>query len=222
MEPVEEEPPSWGVDDGLWAVVVFLIVQIGVAAIGVVAGGVSSELILGSFIAGGVAAVAFAKVRKDQKGIALPEFAVDEAKIGRVMMVKETALATVLCLAVGIGWTHVLETGIFGDLSELGGGGFEWHPIVLILLAVVAAPILEELLFRGFMCRTMLGFWSKKNAILGSALIFAIVHPGTSLPPVFLLGLMTAVLYFRSRSVIPGMILHALYNLGIVWLALAG
>ncbi len=108
---------------------------------------------------------------------------------------------------------------MFGDA---GTGVFEWSPVVLILLAVVAAPILEELLFRGFMCRTMLGFWSKRNAVLGSALIFAVVHPGPSFPPVFLLGLAAAILYLRSRSVVPGMILHALYNLGIVWFALWG
>ena len=72
------------------------------------------------------------------------------------------------------------------------------------------------------MCRTMLAFWSKKNAVLGSALIFAVIHPGISFPPVFLVGLATAVLYLRSRSVVPGMILHALYNLGIVGMALWG
>ena len=134
-------------------------------------------------------------------------------------MVRETVLATLLCLAAGIGWTKVLETGVFGDMEA---GEFAWSPAVLILLAVVAAPILEELLFRGFLCRTMLAFWSQKKVILGSALIFAMVHPGTSFPPVFLLGLMTAVLYFRSCSVIPGMVLHALYNLGIVALSLWG
>lgn len=219
MEPVEEEPPSWGVDDGLWAVVVFLMVQVGVAAIGAAAGGVSSELVLGSFVAGGVVAVAFVKLRQDGKGIPFPELAVDGAKVGKLAMMKETAFATVLCLAVGIGWAKVLATGVFG---EVGAGGFEWNPVVLIFLTVVAAPILEELLFRGFICRIMLAFWSKKHAIFGSALIFAIVHPGTSFPPVFLLGLMTAILYFRSRSVIPGMALHALYNLGIVGWALWG
>ncbi|MFT6863872.1 MAG: membrane protease YdiL (CAAX protease family) [Akkermansiaceae bacterium] len=219
MEPVEEEPPSWGMDDGLWAIVVFLTVQVGVAAIGVIAGGVSSEVILGSFVAGGVAAVAFTKVRIGGKGMPLPELEGGEARVGRMTMVRETVLATSLCLAAGIGWTKVLETGVFGDMEA---GEFAWSPAVLILLAVVAAPILEELLFRGFLCRTMLAFWSKKKVILGSALIFAMVHPGTSFPPVFLLGLMTAVLYFRSRSVIPGMVLHALYNLGIVALALWG
>jgi hypothetical protein len=99
-------------------------------------------------------------------------------------------------------WAKVLENCLFG--SELHPDGFAWSPVVVILLAVVTAPILEKLLFRGFMCRTMLVFWTKKNAVLGSALIFAMAHPGTSFPPVFLLGLATTILYPRSRSVIPG------------------
>lgn len=219
LEPVEEEPPGWGVDDGLWAVVVFFVVQVAVAVIGAMSGQMTNGLVLVSFVAGGLAALFFAWRRREGKGIPLPGIPGDDEKRGWKTIAMETGFATALCLAVGIGWTKVLETGIFGDA---GAGGFAWNPIVLILLAVVAAPLLEELLFRGFMCRTMLAFWSKRNAVLGSALIFAIVHPGTSFPPVFLLGIATAVLYLRSRSVVPGMVLHALYNLGIVWLALAG
>lgn len=219
MEPVEEEPPSWGVDDGLWAVVVFFVVQVLVSVIGVVSGEMTGGLVLVSFVAGGLAAVLFVWIRRNGKGIPLPEIPRDGERKGWQAMAVETGVATLLCLAVGIGWTKVLETGMFGDAET---GGFEWSPVVLILLAVVAAPILEELLFRGFMCRTMLAFWSKRNAVLGSALIFAMVHPGTSFPPVFLLGMATAILYLRSRSVVPGMVLHALYNLGIVWFALAG
>jgi ABC-2 type transport system permease protein len=219
MEPVEEEPPSWGVDDGLWAVVVFFVVQVLVSVIGVLLGEMTSGLVLASFVAGGLAAMAFVWIRRNGKGIPLPEIPDDGEKKGWQAMAVETGVATLLCLAVGIAWTKILETGVFGDA---GTGVFEWSPVVLILLAVVAAPILEELLFRGFMCRTMLGFWSKRNAVLGSALIFAVVHPGPSFPPVFLLGLAAAILYLRSRSVVPGMILHALYNLGIVWFALWG
>ena len=214
MEPVEEEPPSWGVDDGLWSVVVFLLVQVLVTVIGGVTGGVTREVILSSFVVGGLVAVGFTKLRQRQKGIPLPEFPGEGGRVGRSRLIVEIVVAAAVCLAAGIGWTLILETGVFGGME--GELGSEWNPVVLILLAVVAAPILEELLFRGFMCRTMLGFWSKRNAIFGSALIFAIVHPGTSFPPVFLLGIATAVLYLRSRSVVPGMILHGLYNLGIV------
>jgi membrane protease YdiL (CAAX protease family) len=182
--------------------------------IGGVTGGVTGEVILSSFIFGGLVALGFTKLRQRQKGIPLPEFPGEGDRVGGSRLIMEIVVATAGCLAAGIGWTLFLGTGVFGGLE--GELGSEWNPVVLILLAVVAAPILEELLFRGFMCRTMLGFWSKRNAVFGSALIFAIVHPGTSFPPVFLLGIATAVLYLRSRSVVPGMLVHALYNLGIV------
>lgn len=44
------------------------------------------------------------------------------------------------------------------------------------------APIIGELLFRGYVFRVMQRAWSPKNAIAASALLFAIVHPGLSLP----------------------------------------
>ena len=220
MEPVEEEPPSWGVDDGLWAVVLFLVVQVLVSVIGAAAGSLSGGLVLISFVAGGVVAFGFTKLRQRKKAIPLPEFSGGTGPVRGPQLAAETGFATLLCLAVGMGWTFVLNTGIFGEFPE--DLEANWSPVVLLLLAVVAAPILEEFLFRGFMCRTMLAFWSRRNAIFGSALIFAIVHPGTSFPPVFLVGVATAILYVRSRSVVPGIILHALYNLGIVSWALWG
>lgn len=217
MEPVEEEPPSWGVDDGLWAVVVFFVVQILAFLMAGLAGETAGGGVLVSFVAGGLAAVLFAWLRCKRKGIPLPDLPEDRVARSWKAIAAETIGATAVCLAVGIGWLKILETGFLGGIDSQG---YQWDPAVLILLAVVAAPVLEELLFRGFMCRTMLAFWSKTNAVAASALIFAVVHPGTSFPPVFLLGIATAVLYLRSRSVVPGMILHALYNLGIVGVAL--
>jgi hypothetical protein len=89
----------------------------------------------------------------------------------------------------------------------------DWKTMVLM---VVAAPIIEELLFRGYVFRVMQRAWSPHNAIAASALLFAIVHPGLSFPPVFVLGLATAWLYFRWQKLWPGMLLHAGYNAAIL------
>ncbi len=219
MEPVEEEPESWGVDDGLWAVMVFFVVQSLMVFFGVLGWAMSQGLVLLSFVGGGVAAWLFTRLLVRRKKIALPDFSDGVLGIAKRRVVMETALWTVLCVLVGVGWTCFLETGVFG---EIGRGALEWNPLLLILLTVVAAPIFEELLFRGFMCRTMGAFWSRRGAIFGSALVFAVVHPAIAFVPVFLLGVGTAVLYLRSQSVVPGMVLHALYNLGIVGLTWYG
>ena len=221
MEPTEKEPPSWGVDDGLWSVFVFFLVQVVSALILGMEGTLNGESLLISFVAGGLAALFFAWNRKRSKGPHLPWPGVEVA-LSKGRIIGETSFATVVCLAVAVLWMMVLTSGVLVDLSEVEGGGFDVDQPVFWLLAVVAAPLIEEPLFRGFVCRTMLGFWSRRQAIVASALLFAIVHPGTSFPPVFLLGLVTAALYVRTRSLLPGIVLHALYNLGVLLWASAG
>jgi membrane protease YdiL (CAAX protease family) len=84
-------------------------------------------------------------------------------------------------------------------------------------LAVVAAPIFEEFIFRGLIfggLRRSLGF---PAAALASAAVFAIVHPPASVIPVFGLGLATALVYERTRMLAGPMIVHATYNAAVVF-----
>jgi hypothetical protein len=88
----------------------------------------------------------------------------------------------------------------------------------LAIIAVLVAPIAEETFFRGFMfagIRKRIGFaW----AAIISAAIFAIAHLSTeSLVPIFLLGLMLAWLYHKTKSIWPCIIVHAAYNsIGVI------
>lgn len=82
----------------------------------------------------------------------------------------------------------------------------------LILLAVVAAPLCEEFIFRGLIfagLRRSMGAW---QSILLSAALFAIVHPPASIAPVFVLGVVTAWVYERNRSLLGPIVVHAVYN----------
>jgi hypothetical protein len=83
-----------------------------------------------------------------------------------------------------------------------------------LLAMVVVAPIVEELIFRGAMEGHMLR-QGKKHwvAIVVSAAIFGIIHfnPAQSLFA-FLLGLAFGWLYYRTGSVVPGMMGHMLNN----------
>ncbi|MDO8491069.1 MAG: CPBP family glutamic-type intramembrane protease [Dehalococcoidia bacterium] len=81
------------------------------------------------------------------------------------------------------------------------------------LLAVVVAPFAEETFFRGFVFSGLsrrFGFWG--GAIISAAL-FAAAHASLgALIPIFLLGLLLAALYARTRSLWLPMTAHALYN----------
>jgi membrane protease YdiL (CAAX protease family) len=94
-------------------------------------------------------------------------------------------------------------------------------PFVSALLTVaVLAPFSEELFFRGAVLNAWEREYGTSRAIIGSALLFALVHivGGTPLAvaQVFLLGLVLGVLYVRTRSLPVVMGLHGAFNLASV------
>jgi membrane protease YdiL (CAAX protease family) len=84
--------------------------------------------------------------------------------------------------------------------------------IVLGLVFVVFAPLFEEFLFRGLLFRGFCRSLRTPFAVLGSALIFALVHPAPSFPPVFALGVITAVLLHRTGVLWAPIAAHMAYN----------
>ena len=93
-----------------------------------------------------------------------------------------------------------------------------------VLLAVVAvgvvAPVAEELIFRGFIYGALRQRMPWGAAALLSAVIFAAFHaPSVQgyvlvlAPTLLLAGVVLAAVYERTRSLIPGMVLHASFNL---------
>ena len=79
---------------------------------------------------------------------------------------------------------------------------------------VIAAPLLEEILFRGVILEGLLKNYSPAKAIIWSAVIFAISHlnPWQS-TGVFFLGLLLGWVYYKSNSIIPGIVMHFANNL---------
>ena len=85
-------------------------------------------------------------------------------------------------------------------------------PHWLFLLAVVAAPLCEEFIFRGLVFGGLRRSLGLLPSMLMSAALFAIIHPPASMLPVFVLGLCTAYVYDRTRSLLAPVLVHALYN----------
>lgn len=84
---------------------------------------------------------------------------------------------------------------------------------LLFLLAVVAAPLAEEIFFRGLIhagLRTRISFAYASSI---SALLFALGHGMLwSLIPLFVIGLASAWVYEREKSLASPIALHATYN----------
>ena len=80
----------------------------------------------------------------------------------------------------------------------------------------ILAPLAEEVVFRGAILRTLLGIMSKKNhwvAIMISAAIFGVVHANLAqFVNALLMGLLLGWMYYRTQSLVPGILLHWVNN----------
>lgn len=86
---------------------------------------------------------------------------------------------------------------------------------VQILLIVIAAPIGEEICFRGMLFGGLRTRLPRIAAALISGLIFGALHATTGIsavPPLIFFGFVLALLYERTGSIVPGILLHMLNN----------
>jgi membrane protease YdiL (CAAX protease family) len=85
--------------------------------------------------------------------------------------------------------------------------------VLIIVFAVMAAPVIEEFLFRFFLYGVVRHYFGWIVAALFNALLFAAVH--THLPsflPLFVLGMCLTIAYEWSGSVLVSMTMHSLFN----------
>ena len=109
----------------------------------------------------------------------------------------------------------IVYTAIFGapeqeDIAESFGS-----VPVQVLLIVVAAPISEEICFRGMLYGGLRERWPRIAAALFAGLIFGALHALTGLsavPPLVAFGFVLCLLYERTGSIVPGIVLHMLNN----------
>ena len=77
----------------------------------------------------------------------------------------------------------------------------------------VLAPVMEEVLFRGFMLAGLALTLGRVSGLIISSALFAAVHLDMDLmPPIFVFGMLIAWLYIRTGSLWPPIAAHALNN----------
>ncbi|NJL85475.1 MAG: CPBP family intramembrane metalloprotease [Leptolyngbyaceae cyanobacterium SM1_1_3] len=85
--------------------------------------------------------------------------------------------------------------------------------LLFFLTASVAAPLFEEVLFRGFLLPSLTRYMPVWGAIALSSFIFAAAHLSLSeVLPLMMLGAILGFVYTRSRSLLAPMLLHSLWN----------
>ena len=94
-------------------------------------------------------------------------------------------------------------------------------PLALLIVGVVAAPVLEELLFRGMLHRTLRTRWALAPSVLLSSVVFVADHTMAGAIPVLISSACITLALERSRSIYSAMLAHALYNGALVLQSLA-
>ncbi|MBL9084803.1 MAG: CPBP family intramembrane metalloprotease [Planctomycetales bacterium] len=108
--------------------------------------------------------------------------------------------------------TDMPEVSYLDDFKR-EGYGFGW----VVLSICVMPAVFEELAFRGVILEALAGFLKRNEAILVSALLFAILHLSVaSIPHLCLMGIIFAQLRYLSGSILPGILLHFTHNLLVV------
>jgi hypothetical protein len=93
--------------------------------------------------------------------------------------------------------------------EDFGPVGFQ------VILIAIAAPISEEVCFRGMLFGGLRQRLPRLGAALVSGSIFGILHVFTGIgvvPPLIAFGVILALLYEKTGSIVPGIMLHMLNN----------
>lgn len=108
------------------------------------------------------------------------------------------------------------------DAAVLVKEGLQQNPVAIVLLVAVVVPLLEEILFRGFLLELLVGWIGRRGGVLVSSLAFAALHGAEAFLPIFGLALVLAEVKLRTRSLAAAWLIHAVHNGGTTFLLLAG
>lgn len=89
-----------------------------------------------------------------------------------------------------------------------------WETIFIIFTVVLLTALVEEMLFRGIVQKTIQVFREPAIAVVLSSVIFAIFHINIwSAIQLTLLGIILGYVTWKSDSIIPAIVIHGLTNL---------
>ena len=97
----------------------------------------------------------------------------------------------------------------WGELVPSAGGGLSFAQG--LVAAALVAPIVEELVFRGF-CHKCFSGWNAGWAAVFPTLIFACFHHPLGIPGAFLGGVLFSIFSRREYSLLAGILVHAVSN----------
>jgi len=107
----------------------------------------------------------------------------------------------------------LLDNDLFYTSTKYTNFPLLCNAMVLFLL-LIAAPVMEELLFRGFLLHRFTTKWNVQSGVMVSSLIFGLLH--SDILGSFIFSILMCVIYMRTRSIWWPIIFHGINNLIVV------
>jgi len=87
--------------------------------------------------------------------------------------------------------------------------------LIIVVVAGMITPIVEEFLFRGYLLRVMLrSKYAPITAIVVQAVLFTVIHMSfRNAPVIFLAGVILGFIAYSFYSIVPGIIIHSIFNI---------
>ena len=132
------------------------------------------------------------------------------------------ALVSVLILPVGLSLTELSarllkylgsEPAIQQPVQMMKQASSTLQLVVHGLAAVIFAPVIEEIIFRGVLYPTVKRYFSPKIALWGISLLFALSHQNLIVMlPLTVLAIFLTFLYETTRNLFAPILAHSLFN----------
>jgi uncharacterized protein len=146
-------------------------------------------------------------------------FGVDRMPVGRSLLLGISLLVSALPLVFVVDYiaSALLKVNTTTDTQEVirifENSSTVAQRVPIIMLAVVIAPVAEELAFRGYLYGVIKRYFGAVPALILSGILFALIH--LNLPsffPLLVLASVFALAYELSGSLLVPMTMHALFN----------
>ncbi|MDB5102918.1 MAG: hypothetical protein JWP91_607 [Fibrobacteres bacterium] len=130
---------------------------------------------------------------------------------------KMISLALLTAVGIQFYFEAVERLGVpmldYFEKSDVGTFKALW----VFISAVLLAPVFEEIYFRGYLFQKFRLVLKPKENVLLQGLVFGIIHlsPATYISHT-MLGILFGYFRYRTKSLLPGILCHALWNLSVL------
>lgn len=155
-------------------------------------------------------------------------FVLPYALFSRAFYQKRTGLMPLGTIQFSNLWLPIISMVILSVATMFYGEDETWmlrmftlsplHLFIMVVAVVFAAPVIEEIIFRGFLLNAGIGYGpnGKRVAIIITSLLFALAHSQYNSPVTFIMIFVMSVIFclvrIQTNSLLAPIILHALYN----------